>query len=92
MEYSGWNQSLLFQDVASLAGQNHSGTVVLTFHLKEKQFPRWKCALLRFPSKSFTLPISGYNEKPMPIAETIFRYYHRQLPVAAEEASPASLD
>lgn len=82
--YTGWIRSLTFSDVKSISAQTYNGSTTLFFHLKEKADPIWK---ISFPaqSKSVGINIMSFNEKPMELANVIYRYFTRQSP---EHAKP----
>jgi hypothetical protein len=63
--------------------------VTLTFRLKEKQPPIWKGSLLRFSGKAVTFSLSNLGEKPLTIAQTVFRYLARQTEPVTPAVKPA---
>jgi Zn-dependent protease with chaperone function len=76
--YSGWRRPLCLQDVQNITGQRQYSKITLTFHLKAKQPPLRKRALIPLEAKTATLSLDGLAEKPDRIAELIFKYFARQ--------------
>jgi hypothetical protein len=77
--HTGWKRPLLFTEVARISARRNYGTVTLTFHLKERSPAIWKFSVLPLASKTLNYNVSVADEKPMVIAQTIFRYYTRQM-------------
>jgi Zn-dependent protease with chaperone function len=76
-----WKRTLHFSEVENLFLQRNQTTIIARFVLKEKQPTLLKYSLVRM-TKAMPLPIStNWNDKPLVIAQTIYRYYVRQ-PVA----------
>lgn len=86
ISYTGWVRPLRFQEVEKIFARRHYSNVILTFRLKEKQPPIWKCTLIRAKTKAVTFSLSGLDGKPVTMAETIFRYMTRQ-----EEPAPTAV-
>jgi Zn-dependent protease with chaperone function len=86
--YSGWKRPLLFKEVANLSARRNYSNVTLNFHLKEKQPPIWKSSLLPIARKQLGFSLSGFNQKPLVMAQTIFRYLTRQ----TQEETPKASD
>ena len=78
ISYSGWHRRLEFADVELLTVQQSHG-LALIFRLKAKQEPIWKGSFPGIPRKTVSLPVDGFDEKGKEIAETIFRYFTRQI-------------
>jgi hypothetical protein len=76
--YSGWKRMLRFQEVEKIFVRRSYSNVTLTFRLKEKQPPIWKCSFIGTRRKAVSFSLSNLGEKPVPIAQTIFRYMTRQ--------------
>ena len=79
LSYSGWKRPLLFADVQNITAVNSNSAISLTFHLKTKQDSYNKINLYPFPIKRLQFGLSVLAGKPIPIAQTIFRYHARQL-------------
>jgi hypothetical protein len=87
--YTGWKQPLRFQEVEKIFARRSYSNVTLTFRLKEKQPPIWKCSILRLPAKTVTFTLSNLDGKQATIAQTIFRYLTRQTePAESSTNSP----
>ena len=76
--YTGWKRPLRFQEVEKIFARRNYSNVTLTFRLKGKQPPIWKCSLIRLPTKAMNFSLSNLGEKPATMAQTIFRYMTRQ--------------
>jgi Zn-dependent protease with chaperone function len=76
--YTGWKRPLRFEEVEKVFARHSYSNVTLTFRLKEKQPPIWKCSILRLPAKAVTFTLGNLGEKQATIAQTIFRYMTRQ--------------
>lgn len=83
--YSGWTRSLHFQEIEKTFARRSYSNVILSFRLKEKQPPIWKCSIIRAKTKGVTFSLSGLEGKAAPTAQTILRYLARQI----EPADPA---
>ncbi len=79
LTYSGWKRPLLFSDVQNISARRSSSSISLTFHLKTKQLSHLKGNIYPFPSNRLQLDLSVLGGKTLPMAQTIFRYYTRQL-------------
>ena len=84
---TGWHRPLRFQDVEKISGRKQYSAITLIFRLKESQPAIWKFSLPGIKSKKVSVPLSGLNDKPLPIAQTIIRYYTRQQDSSEEEHS-----
>jgi hypothetical protein len=79
VSHTSWQRPLGFRDVEKITGRRQYSTVILTFQLKTKQPPFQKSTLLRFSTKKVSLALSGgLQDKPMVIADMIFKYFKRQ--------------
>lgn len=84
--YSGWKRQLKFVDVEKMLVRRSYSTFILIFRLKQKQ-PRFpKFVLLNYQAKAARFSLNSLDAKPVSIAQTIYRYYTRQL---APENAPA---
>lgn len=73
-----WKRPLPFAEVATIELRQVNSVLHVKFNLKERQKAISKWALPTM-AKSFSLPISPrMNEKPLVIAQTIYRYFVRQ--------------
>ena len=75
---TSWKRPLRFAEVGTVQLQRVNAAFQVKFNLKERQKSISKWAL---PTKvkAIVLPISPrMNEKPLVMAQTIFRYYVRQ--------------
>jgi Zn-dependent protease with chaperone function len=78
LSHSKWQRPLSFKDVANITGRRQYSTIILTFHLKTKQPPFYKSAIIRSPGKQLLLSLSGgFEAKPAAIADSIFKYFKR---------------
>lgn len=77
--YSHWNRPLLFTDVNQVEIQQEVGKLVMIFHLLESQRPYEKSWIYQFHKKEARLSVAFRNGTPVELAETITRYYSRQL-------------
>ncbi|MBI5771840.1 MAG: M48 family metallopeptidase [Verrucomicrobia bacterium] len=78
LSYSGWHRRLEFADVETVTAHQSNG-LSLIFRLKTKQEPIWKGSIPGLRRKTVSLPIDGFDEKGQVVAETIFRYFTRQI-------------
>lgn len=78
LSYSGWHRRLEFADVELVTAHQSNG-LSLIFRLKAKQQPIWKGSIPGPRRKTVTLPVDGFDEKGPIVAETIFRYFTRQI-------------
>ncbi|HEV2436500.1 MAG TPA: M48 family metallopeptidase [Verrucomicrobiae bacterium] len=88
--YSGWTRSLHFQEIEKTFARRSYSNVILSFRLKEKQPPIWKCSLIRAKTKGVTFSLSGLEGKAAPTAQTILRYLARQIEPADPAVKPAN--
>jgi Zn-dependent protease with chaperone function len=80
INYTGWVTPLRFQQVGHVSGRKVYGTITMTFRLKEPKPPIWNGSLLRYPRKTVSFSLSGLADvKQVTVAQTIFRYYSRQM-------------
>jgi hypothetical protein len=89
VSYTGWTRPLRFQEVEKIFARRSYSNVILSFRLKEKEPPIWKGSLLRTRTRGVTFSLSGLNEKPLTIAQTVFRYMTRQTEPIPAERKPA---
>jgi len=82
---TGWHRPLRFQDVEKISGRKQYSAITLVFCLKEKQPRIWKFSLPGLRSKNVSLPLSGLDGKALTIAQTIIRYYTRQMDSSDEK-------
>lgn len=79
ISHTNWVRPLRFQDVKNITGQKQYSTIILTFHLKNKQPSIRKGGLFRFPAKRVTLALgTGLQVKPLTVANAIIKYFARQ--------------
>lgn len=86
--YTGWKRPLRFADIEKISGRSNYGNVTLTFRLKQKQPRYWKWSWLPRPARSVGISLGNLNGKSLAIAQTIIRYYARQMepePTAAKK-------
>jgi hypothetical protein len=88
--YSGWLRPLRFREVERIFARRHHSEVTLMLHLKEKQPPIWKHSLLRARAKVVNLSLGNLGEKPLTIAQIIFRYMTRQTEAGKPAADAAA--
>lgn len=77
--HSGWKRPVRFKEVEKLLARRSYSNITLTFRLKAKQPPIWKFSGLPLARKTVAFSLSGFDEKPLPMAQTIFRYFTRQM-------------
>lgn len=78
--HTSWSRPLHFKDIQNISGQKQYSTIILTFHLKGKQPSIRKSGLFRVSSKRVTLTLSNaLQDKPLTIANTILKYFTRQI-------------
>ena len=87
--YSGWTRPLHFQEVEKTFARRSYSNVILSFRLKDKQPPIWKCSIIRAKTKGVTFSLSGLEGKAVPTAQTILRYLARQTEPADPAVKPA---
>lgn len=87
--YTGWTRPLRFQEIEKIIARRSYSNISLTFRFKEKQTSIWKCSLIRFPVKAVAFSLSNLGEKPLAIAQTVFRYLVRQTEPDQTAAKPA---
>jgi Zn-dependent protease with chaperone function len=90
VHYSGWIRPLRFQEIEKIFARRSYSNIILSFRLKEKQPPIWKGKLLQTKTKGVTFSLSNLDEKPLVIAQTVFRYLARQTEPAGAPAKPAT--
>lgn len=78
IDYTGWNRPLRFADVEAVLVRRYYTTLTLIFRLKEKQLPFRKLSLLKIRVKSVSFSLNCLDSKPVPTAQTIYRYFTRQ--------------
>lgn len=78
ISYTGWVRPLPFQEVEKIFARRSYSNVNLSFRLKEKQSPLWKCSVIRTKTRGVTFSLNGLEGKPLIIAQTVFRYMTRQ--------------
>ena len=88
--YTGWKRPVRFQEIEKIFARRSYSNVTLTFRLKAKQPPLWKGSVIRLPTRSVALSLSGLDGKPLIIAQTVFRYLTRQTEPAETAAEPAT--
>jgi Zn-dependent protease with chaperone function len=87
--YSGWTRPLHFQEIEKTFARRSYSNVILSFRLKDKQPPIWKCSIVRAKTKGVTFSLSGLEGKAVPTAQTILRYLARQTEPADPAVKPA---
>lgn len=79
IQHPGWKRPLRFQDVEKILVRRSYSNVILTFRLKTRQPPRWKCSLIGLPRKTTVISLNYLEGKPLVTAQTIFDYFKRQI-------------
>jgi Zn-dependent protease with chaperone function len=79
LTHTGWRRSLLFRDVQTVSARRTYSTITLTFRLKQSEPGIWRFSVPGPRSKTVSISLSGMNAKPLTIAQTIFRYFTRQV-------------
>lgn len=82
--YSGWKRPLRFKEVEKLFARRSYSNITLTFRLKDKQSSPWKFTVVAPSRKAIGLTLSGFADKPLTIAQTVFRYFTRQTEESSE--------
>jgi Zn-dependent protease with chaperone function len=76
--YSGWKKPVRFRELEKLFARKTRTNIIMIFRLKGKQPSVWRFSVLPFPSKVIGLSLSGFDERPLVMTPTIFRYCARQ--------------
>jgi len=77
--YSSWNRPLLFTDVARISARRACSAITLTFKLKTRQPACAALSIPGLPVKSVSFTLSSLKGKQLEIAQTICRYFARDL-------------
>ncbi|HTV43421.1 MAG TPA: M48 family metalloprotease [Candidatus Sulfotelmatobacter sp.] len=79
ISYTGWNRQLKFTDIEKMLVRRSYSTFTLMFRLKQKQSRFPKFILLKYQAKAVNFSLNSLDAKPVTIAQTVYRYYTRQL-------------
>ena len=79
IEYSGWKHPIYFQQIQTISAMRQYSNVTLIFRLKAPQRTVWKLSPVWFSRKVVSFSLSGLDAHPIKVAETIFRYFKRQI-------------
>ncbi len=77
--YTTWKEPIRFKDMATITAANNSGRLSLNFVFNERRASPYQFNPISYPKKSLTFPISYLQVNSNLAAQTIFRYFTRQL-------------
>jgi Zn-dependent protease with chaperone function len=80
LEYSGWHRRLLFTEIEALAARHTYGNFILILKMKQPTRSPYKFTFLARRRRAIPITLSKLKGKQLDIANTIHRYYARQLP------------
>jgi Zn-dependent protease with chaperone function len=80
LSYTGWKRPLRFADVERVALSNTNGSLSITFVLKAKAPMIYRYSPSNWTRKSVAVGLSWIKGKQPQVAETIYRYYTREIP------------
>jgi Zn-dependent protease with chaperone function len=90
--YTGWIRPLALKDIQSMSAHTHNGSTSVIFKLKQRTTTIWKSDLRR-EIGSVSVSVMRLGDKPINIANTIFRYLTRQVNIQpSAETQEASAD